>query len=194
MSKIKDSVGAEIHASLEELKDQAKQLFAEVPDEAFNTKPGPESWSAAECLEHLLITHQGYHKAMSTGIDRGRSKGLTGNPPYAWRGFIGRFLLKSLTAEKQKKFKAPKAFQPQQSVSSKAERSELLRSYLESLATLQGLIGEADGLDLARVKIATPITSMIRFSLGLGFLVNIAHDRRHLDQAERALNSAHNSA
>jgi hypothetical protein len=55
--------------------------------------------------------------------------------------------------------------------------------HLQSQLTL--LAQSADGLDLARIKVPTPISRLIRLSLGMTFAQVAAHERRHLDQAWR---------
>lgn len=47
------------------------------------------------------------------------------------------------------------------------------------------LAARADGLDLAAVKIRSPIAPVLRFSLGQCFAINAAHERRHVWQARR---------
>ena len=45
------------------------------------------------------------------------------------------------------------------------------------------LASRADGLDLAAVKVRSPISPVLRFTLGQCFAINAAHQRRHLWQA-----------
>jgi hypothetical protein len=61
------------------------------------------------------------------------------------------------------------------------------------LARERGLLGEgpfvrvrqANGLDLSRVRVVSPLTSLMRMSLGQCFGLLAAHERRHLWQAAR---------
>jgi hypothetical protein len=43
----------------------------------------------------------------------------------------------------------------------------------------------ATGLDLRRIKVATPLSRFLRLSLGAMLAQAAAHERRHLDQARR---------
>jgi hypothetical protein len=43
----------------------------------------------------------------------------------------------------------------------------------------------ADGLDLRRIKVATPISRFLKMSLGMMFAQAAAHEQRHLMQARR---------
>ena len=42
-----------------------------------------------------------------------------------------------------------------------------------------------DGLDLKRIKVASPAMKLMRFSVGAYFRISTAHERRHLWQAEQ---------
>ena len=44
---------------------------------------------------------------------------------------------------------------------------------------------EANGIDLARVKVANPVSKWFKMSLGQEFGLTAAHERRHLWQASR---------
>jgi hypothetical protein len=44
---------------------------------------------------------------------------------------------------------------------------------------------QANGLDLARARVASPLTRWLRMSLGSSFALMVAHERRHLAQARR---------
>jgi hypothetical protein len=47
---------------------------------------------------------------------------------------------------------------------------------------------QANGLDLARAKVRSPTYAWLRFSLGSGFALMLAHERRHLWQARNVVN------
>jgi hypothetical protein len=55
--------------------------------------------------------------------------------------------------------------------------------HLQRQFTIQ--IELADGLDLRRVKVPTPITSLLKLSLGGSLAMAAAHERRHMAQARR---------
>jgi hypothetical protein len=46
---------------------------------------------------------------------------------------------------------------------------------------------QANGLDLARARVRSPIASWIVMPLGTGFAAMIAHEKRHLWQARRVV-------
>lgn len=52
-------------------------------------------------------------------------------------------------------------------------------------AEVRDLLREAAGIDLNRTRFVNPFIPLVRFTVGTGFLVIAAHERRHLWQAER---------
>ena len=52
-------------------------------------------------------------------------------------------------------------------------------------ASFQLQMERAEGLDLARIKVATPISRFLKMSLGAMFEQAAAHERRHIEQARR---------
>jgi hypothetical protein len=46
---------------------------------------------------------------------------------------------------------------------------------------------QANGLDLARARVRSPVATWIQVPLGTGFAAMTAHERRHLWQARRVI-------
>jgi hypothetical protein len=63
--------------------------------------------------------------------------------------------------------------------------AEVLAEFAKLQGELVRLLRRAHGLDLARVKVPSPVTSLLRLSLGQWFHFLAAHERRHLWQAEQ---------
>ena len=61
----------------------------------------------------------------------------------------------------------------------------IMPTFLHVQSMFQLQMQRAEGLDLARVKVATPISRFLRMSLGAMFAQAAAHERRHLEQARR---------
>jgi hypothetical protein len=61
----------------------------------------------------------------------------------------------------------------------------VLPTFLHVQSQLILQLALAGGLDLRRVKVATPISPLLKMSLGMMFAQVAAHERRHLQQAWR---------
>lgn len=62
----------------------------------------------------------------------------------------------------------------------------MLSRFLASQALLLDAMADARGLAIDRIKITSPFSSHLRYSVWSSFCVNSAHERRHVWQAERA--------
>ncbi len=109
-----------------------------------------------------------------------KAHGLTGAGPFRY-GLFQRFILRETEAPVKHKFRAPKHFRPLHGQPVTA----VLPSFLHLQSQLKLLAESAEGLDLARVKVATPMSRLFRLSLGTTFAQVAAHERRHLEQAWR---------
>jgi hypothetical protein len=66
---------------------------------------------------------------------------------------------------------------------------EVLEAFLRSQEDVRTVIRDGAELDLNRIRFHNPFIGLLRFTVGTGLLVITAHNRRHLWQAERILES-----
>lgn len=159
-------------------------LVADLTDEQARWKPSPKAWSVVECLDHLGESLGRYAGPMDAAIRKAREEGRTGSEPYGRGTLAGRFLVGFLS-HPAKKAPAPGVFQP-----ASAEGLELGAVAEDLRRKVTGLIElarRADGLPLGSIRIATPISGLIRVSLAQAFEVHTLHTPRHLAQAERVV-------
>jgi len=159
---------------------QAKEVTAGLNEERFTWRPNPNEWSIQECLAHLLITGNWEVRAIENAIGQAKARGLTGAGPFRY-GPFERLILRQTEPPVKRKFTTPKRFRP----SHGHPVTAVLPTFLHLQSQLSMLAESADGLDLARIKVPTPITRLFRLSLGMTFAQIIAHEQRHLQQAWR---------
>ncbi len=82
-----------------------------------------------------------------------------------------------------KRFTAPKRFRPPDGVLPDGEN--IRRAFRDAGDRWQRCLRRADGLDLVRVKVASPVSPLLRLDLGGALAVQVAHERRHLEQARQ---------
>jgi hypothetical protein len=164
----------------DQISIQAKQLTEGLNEQRFNWRPQPDQWSIEECLAHLLIAGNWEVRAIEDAIGHAKAHGLTGAGPFRY-GPIERLVVRKTEPPVKRKFTAPRRFRPlhEQPVTA------VLPSFLHLQNQLTLLAKSAEGLDLARIKVPTPISRLFRLSLGMTFAQVAAHERRHLDQAWR---------
>jgi hypothetical protein len=164
----------------DQIRDQSRELTEGLNEERFNWRPQPGQWSIEECLAHLLIAGNWEIRAIEDAIIRAKAHGVTGAGPFRY-GVFERFVLRQTEPPVKRKVVAPRRFRPLHGQPVTA----VLPSFLHLQSQLTLLAQSAEGLDLARIKVPTPISRLIRLSLGITFAQVAAHERRHLEQAWR---------
>ena len=165
---------------LEATKQEAESLLAGLTEAQFNWRPEAGRWSIAECLAHLNTTNRLYAEAIDHSLERARARQLFSDGPFRY-GFLGSWFVRSIEPPPRRRFKAPKVFAPPPQQSRASVAAEFMKIHDEILKRLQ----HANGIDLVRARVISPVTSLFRLSLGQSFALIAAHNRRHLWQARQ---------
>jgi len=115
-------------------------------------------------------------------IDQARERGLTGSGPFEY-GPLERLILRETEPPVRHAMSAPKSFVPLHN----QPVTGVMPTFFHVQRMLLIQIERADGLDLRRVKVVTPVSRLLRLSLGATFAQTAAHERRHIAQAKRVL-------
>ena len=132
----------------------------------------------AQCLAHLNVVGAIQLPRIEASIRLAREQSVVGSGPYR-HGFVGDCFV-SLTEPPPKiRLKAPKRMTPPPAESP----SKTMFSFFALQDRLQEQIRQANGVDLGRVKVPSPIADWLRFTLGQSFALIAGHERRHLWQS-----------
>jgi len=165
------------YEQIENLQEDAQELTAPLNDTQFNWRPKAGRWSISECLAHLNVT-TGLDVPLIDGeIERGRAAGLTGHAPFKY-SFFSRWFVGFMDAPPKFRVRAPKVYAPPAG----HPKDKVVPEFLSIHQRMLELILKANGLDLGRIKVASP-AGPIKFGLGQRFALVAAHGRRHLWQA-----------
>ncbi len=168
------------HQQFEQITKDAADLVKGLTEEEFNWRPAAGQWSVEECLSHLTMVGQAELKHIEQTIDRGRERGPTGTGPFEYPA-LERLLLRETEPPVRHAMTAPKRFVPLHN----QPLTAIMPTFNHVQSTFRHQIERADGLDLRRVKVVTPISRLLKVSLGTMFAQAAAHERRHLAQARR---------
>lgn len=175
----------EVIAALHAATRQADELMASAPTRVLEQQPAPSSWSAAECLAHLALTNFSYVAAMRSAVmpamhlhNHERSGPLRVGLPTRW-------FLSSIEPPVKRRFRAPGSIVPALTIDARTALKEFQRSQTAVI----DLLMECRHLDLNKIRFASPFIPAMRFTVGAGFLIIAAHERRHLWQASVALSN-----
>ena len=176
-----------VQRELAAIEVKARELVAGVSQEQLWQRPSPESWSIGECLAHLNIVGQLYLKNKEAAVAAGWVEGKTGTGPFRYSPFFRLFLWYEEPPPRKKliPFKlgnaAPEMFAPPAQPNEK-----VFEEFITLQEEMMVLSEKADGLDLSGIKMSSPAAQRFRMSLIEAFGGTLAHERRHLWQAERA--------
>jgi len=180
------SSGSQIDKLISELRnasDRAAQLFQARSPADLLKSPGPARWSAAQCIVHLNLSNRAYLPKLSAvlqeipakkNLSPGRSFHLNWN---------ARLLKYWLEPPSRLRLPTTAPFQPID-----VQPEVVLTEFREINERLIHILDAARDLALDAVKITSPFAETMKYNAYSAFVVIAAHNRRHLWQAERALN------
>ena len=170
----------EFRVRFEQISAEADALVAPLSDEQFAWQPAPGAWSVGQCIDHLNVTARLYLPTLDEGIAAAIRRGLYSPGPYSYN-WLGRFFVYLVEPTTRVRAKAPKPFQPAPG----RPRHEIMAAFRAYQVQYIDRLRQANGLDLARARVASPLARWVRMPLGSGFAMMGAHERRHLAQARR---------
>lgn len=172
----------ELEQELNQATARAWALISSTDGRLFTVRPNPSSWSAAECISHLSISTQLFLPVLQAAIDDARKKGLVAKRAPKM-DVLGRVLHWFMEPPIRRRLTTTAPFVPK-SVRAKAEA---FGEFAALQSKLVDLLPAARTVDLGRVKIVSPFDKRVRYNIYSALRIIVAHERRHLWQAEQAI-------
>ncbi|MBO0720403.1 MAG: DinB family protein [Blastocatellia bacterium] len=172
----------EIIAEAEAISREAQERFLRLNSEQLNWKPTPESWSIAQCIDHLITSSNSYFPQFDQIIGGKKKTTLLQSLPFL-PGIWGRLLIKALSPNSNRKFKAPQSFQP---ASSKID-PQIISKFAAQQNELIGKIRATEGRAPEKVIISSTALKIVTYSLLDAYRILLVHERRHFKQAQRVM-------
>lgn len=164
----------------EQISAEADALVTPLGDDQFTWKPGPNSWSVGECLEHMNATARSYLPAIDEGIADAIRNGAYAEGPFHYN-LIGRVLSRVMEPPARLRMRAAADKQP----GPQRPKRETLAGFRAYQVQYVDRLRQANGIDLSRARVRSPLVNWIRIPLGSAFAAMAAHERRHLWQARK---------
>jgi hypothetical protein len=173
-------------AQFESLSTEAAALVDPLSDAQFVWSPAPGVWSIGQCIEHLNVTARAYLPSLDEGIATAIRGGVYGSGPFTYN-ILGRLMVRSMEPPPLWRFKAPAVFAPPAAPAALRPRGEIMAGFHGFQVQYMDRLRQANGVDLAKAKVTSPASRFLHISLGSGFALQIAHERRHLWQARQLM-------
>ena len=168
-----------LYQDAKEVLHASEALFASLTPAQLTWKPGRKKWSILQCFDHLLKTNALYFARLQPAIEAGTVSRAEAVAPFKPSRF-GKWFIGRLRPESKFKLKTFAAFKPD----SRADDFTVTARFVAQQKQLLTMIKKADECDLNSIKIASPVSRLIKFSVGEALTVLVVHEQRHLLQAQ----------
>jgi hypothetical protein len=168
----------ERRGEFERLTNDFSKLVRSLTPEQWQWSPAADAWSVAQVIDHLNIVHGIMLPVLLEAIREGHAGERWRSGPFRY-SLIERGVIWSFGPNAPIRQQAPAPFRP--AVDSPPHGVSLTH-FADLQFRLIRLTEEANGLDLAHIRITSPVWPRIRISLGAWFLALIAHEENHLSQ------------
>jgi DinB family protein len=172
----------QIYDEAEAVAGDAKILFGHLNSDQLNWKPAADSWSVAQCLDHLVSINHEYYPVFDRILKGEYRKTFLHGMPFL-PAFFGRVMIKAVSPESQRKFKAPGAARP----SSSSIDPQIVDRFIAHQRETLGRMKSLEGRGPSGIIITSPFAGAVVYSLLDAFRVVVAHERRHFAQARRVM-------
>jgi hypothetical protein len=171
---------SEVLSSAHVITDEVQTNFGGLSEQQLNWKPSEDQWSIAQCLDHLVTTNGAYFPAFDEILSGKKKNTFWEGLPWL-PGLWGKLLIKSLDPASKRRLKAPTIFQPS---SSKVDAT-IVRRFIDQQQQVISYLNATADLDLDKIKISSPVTKVITYSLMDTYRILFTHEKRHFLQALR---------
>lgn len=154
-------------SAIAKLKDELSYL-------QLGWRPPDGGWSIAQVFEHLILADESYLAEMEKLVETGKRSATPWQPTLA-----GGMLTRYVSPGNARKTRAPRIYRPPE------PRAHVVDEYLKVRERLLRLLERADGIDLRRNRMSSPVSKIIRINLGDAIMILVVHTQRHLQQVAR---------
>jgi hypothetical protein len=168
----------EAHANGED----AQKNFGQLSAEQLNWKPKADEWSVAQCFNHLIVINAANFPRIEQIANGEYKPSLKERLPLLPR-FFGSMILKAVQPRAKHKFKAATKFEP----ASSAIGGDIIAKFKAHQEEVIDHMKMTKRLNLRKVIITSPAASFATYSLLDAYKILVAHERRHMAQASRVM-------
>lgn len=170
---------SEIQAEMRQVADDARAAFGRYSGEQLNWKPSPDSWSIAQCLEHIIKTNHEFYPEFDL-IASGNRKNTFWQSYSPFTGMAGRFLVNAVKTD-SKKVKAPsKSIVPPSDLT-----ADIVDRFAEHIEEVNLKLEKIGAADRQKTVVSSPFLSAMTYTLEDALTVLVEHSNRHMRQAKR---------
>jgi hypothetical protein len=168
-------------SQLDAISADVRDSFGSLTHEQLNWKPAADSWSVAQCLDHLIRTADQFYPEFEK-IASGNRKNTFWQSYSPFTGVAGRFLINTIKTD-SKKVRAPsKAIVPPSQI-----EADIIDRFVAKQADIAEKIRSTANVDWRKTVVSSPFLAVMTYTLEDGYTVLVEHEKRHIRQAKRVM-------
>jgi hypothetical protein len=166
------------------IAEDAGRTFGALDREQLNWKPAESQWSVAQCFDHLIKINSTYLPQLQRIEQGSYSPTWRDRVPWAARLF-GSLVLNAVKPESPRKYKAARFVDASPSAIDEGIIARFMAHQQEVVEHMK----RTGGRDVNAIVLKSPVAPVVFYSLLDAFRIIVAHERRHMAQAERVVKS-----
>ena len=166
--------------AIKQISDDVNNSFGSLTAEQINWKPAPESWSVAQCLDHLIKSNEEFFPELD-GLAAGTRKNTLWQRFSPLSGIAGAFLVNSLKKDSQK-IKTNQKMTPPSDID-----GGIVSIFCGHQDELVSKLRATNSADWRRVVLTSPFVKIMTYRMDTGVQAIIEHEKRHVRQAKRVI-------
>lgn len=174
LDALENEVEKHLQAVIHTFQNLNEGVLLEIPENG--------GWNIAQCFEHLNSYGHYYLPEIKKALALHPENAQGSTFKSTW---LGGYFTKMMQPSNIRKYKAFKDHIPAVSL----DCHKVLAEFIEQQETLLSYLKQARNADLDKIRIPISIAKWVRLKLGDVFQFIIAHEERHIQQAQRVLSS-----
>ena len=168
---------------LDTITEDCKSQFGELSLDQLNWKSNPDSWSIAQCIDHLIVINSSYFpifESLKNGTYKSHSKLKT----WLFASLFGNMILKAVQPDRKKRSKTQPIWQP----NSSEITGDVVNKFVAHQTVVKQWLKDLKPHIESNTVIHSAASEKIIYRLRTAIEIIIQHEKRHLEQAKEVLN------
>ncbi|HYJ89688.1 MAG TPA: DinB family protein [Pyrinomonadaceae bacterium] len=171
-----------IISQLEDVTADVRESFSRLTSEQLNWKPAPDSWSVAQCLDHLIKSNEEFYPELDK-LAAGTRKNTFWQSWSPLSGIAGAFLVSTLKKDGNK-VKTNQKMTPPSDIG-----ADILERFSQHQSQFIEKIRRAADADWHKTILTSPFVKIMTYRMDVGLAALIEHEKRHVRQAKRVVSA-----